>query len=84
MQHHIFEIWIDGVSMPIPVSRVEIEFDRAAPGGAVFEAHGRVEKIGTGPAIPHAELHDLNRPSVRVREMRAEIAREPARLPFDF
>src|SRR5262249_53118401 len=69
---------------PLPIGRVEIQLNRAALRFAVFEAHGGVEKIRAGAAIPHTELYDLDLAAVGCREARAEISRKPARLPLDF
>ena len=70
------------VRFPTPIR--EIELDRAADGLAAVDANRGIGKIGTGFAVPSAELDDLDLIAGDGSEAAAEITGEPARLEFEF
>ena len=68
MQDRVFERGIGRVSVRLPISIGQIELDAAGLRFAAIDADGGAVKIGTGFAIPGAELHDFDFSSRRRSE----------------
>ena len=80
MEDRIVEGRVSGMSVRLPTAIGEIEFDRAPERIAAVDANGGIGKIGSGFAVPGAELDDLDFVAAHGRETSPEIAGEPARL----
>src|ERR1700680_2645313 len=70
------------MTMRLPISIGEIEFDAATHRFASVHANRGVAKIWSRFAIPDAELHDVYLLPSRSEKMFPEISRKPARLQF--
>ena len=75
---------VGGMAVRFPTPIREIELDRAADGLAAVDANSGIGKIGTGFAVPSAELDDLDLVAGDGSEAAAEITGEPARLELKF
>jgi len=72
------------MAMRFPTAIGQVELDRAANRFAAVDPDRRVGKIRTGFPIPGAELDDLDLVAGYRRKSSPKIAREPARLEFQF
>src|SRR5207245_10732686 len=80
MQHGVFEGGIGRVTVRLPISIGEIEFDVAANWFAPVQADGRVAEIRSGFAIPNAKLGDVDLVSVGRGKLASRILATPALL----
>ena len=70
------------MAVRFPILIGEIELDAAALDFTAADPNRRVGKIGTGFAVPRAELHDLDLLAGGGGKGSPEIAGKPARLQF--
>src|SRR5437879_102252 len=83
MQHSVFEGWIGGVTVRLPISIGEIELDVATNWFAPVQADSRVAEIRSRFAIPNAKLDDVDLVSVGRDKLFSKISGKPARLQFE-
>ena len=80
----VIERGIRGMAVRFPTAIGQVELDGAPKRLAAIDANRGVGKIGSGFAVPSAELNDLDLVAGYGSETPAEIAGEPAGLQFEF
>ena len=80
VKNSVVERRVRGMAVRFPTPIREIELDRATNWIAAVEANRCIGKIGTGFAVPGAELDDLDFVSSDGSKAATEIAGEPTRL----
>ena len=73
---------VDTVAVQFPVPINQINLDRAANDGSIFDSDSCILEIGSGFAIPKAELNDFGSFAGRRLKFSTKLAGKPACLKF--